>query len=427
MNKNFYRTFEEKHYAPRSIITQLRQQYLPFVRPLARLYPGANTYDMGCGRGEWLELMLNAGMKPFGIDLDEGMLQGCRELHLPAQQGNALPYLSTLPDNSQAVISAFHVVEHIAFNDLRMAVSEALRVLRPGGLLIMETPNPENIVVATNNFYLDPTHIRPIPPKLLAFLTEFSGFARTKVLRLQESKQLSSQESISLNDVLGGASPDYAVIAQKAASPETLTLFDGAFNKEYGLSTEQLGSRYDEALTAKIQAIQIVAERAENQATQAEQRATQAEQRATQAENRILQSEQHTDQVLAHLHAVLESRSWRLTAPLRWLSQTLRWFVRGSIAWLTFKPGSRPRRVARLILMHLKLYVGLRPRLRAIISRCLAPFPGLKARLKSIGAEPAPSEAIESIPKPLQLSPRANQFYTRLKIALTQRHNEEQN
>ena len=156
----FYRAFEERFYAPRSTIKNLRQQYLPFVQPLAALYPGAATFDIGCGRGEWLELMQELGMSPFGIDLDAGMLQGCHELNLPAEQGDAVAYLQTLADNSQAVVTAFHVVEHISFEQLTQVVIESLRVLQPGGLLIMETPNPENIVVATRNFYLDPTHLQ---------------------------------------------------------------------------------------------------------------------------------------------------------------------------------------------------------------------------------------------------------------------------
>ena len=186
----FYRAFEERFYAPRSTIKKLRQQYLPFVQPLAALYPGAATFDIGCGRGEWLELMQELGMSPFGVDLDAGMLQGCHELNLPAEQGDAVAYLQTLADNSQAVVTAFHVVEHISFEQLTKVVIESLRVLQPGGLLIMETPNPENIVVATRNFYLDPTHLRPIPSLLLSFLPEHHGFARVHTLRLQESHEL---------------------------------------------------------------------------------------------------------------------------------------------------------------------------------------------------------------------------------------------
>ena len=92
-------------------------------------------------------------------------------------------------------------------------------MLMPGGLLILETPNPENLVVGTSHFYLDPTHQRPIPPELLSFLPEYYGFAKLKTLRLQERRELSGGKAPTLFDVLDGVSPDCAVVAQKERNP----------------------------------------------------------------------------------------------------------------------------------------------------------------------------------------------------------------
>lgn len=262
----FYRAFEERFYAPRSDIKHLRRQYLSFVQPLAALYPGAATFDIGCGRGEWLELMQELGMRPFGVDLDAGMLQGCRELNLPAEQGDAVAYLQTLADNSQAVVTAFHVVEHISFEQLTKVVIESLRVLQPGGLLIMETPNPENIVVATNNFYLDPTHLRPIPPRLLSFLPQYHGFARVHTLRLQEQPELRQRNDITLIDVLSGVSMDYAVVAQKAAVPDAMERFDTVFATHYGIDLNNLAGRYDGTLQRRMAALDQRLANAEAQA-----------------------------------------------------------------------------------------------------------------------------------------------------------------
>ena len=262
----FYRAFEERFYAPRSTIKNLRQQYLPFVQPLAALYPGAGTFDIGCGRGEWLELMQELGMSPFGVDLDAGMLQGCHELNLPAEQGDAVAYLQTLADNSQAVVTAFHVVEHISFEQLTKVVIESLRVLQPGGLLIMETPNPENIVVATSNFYLDPTHLRPIPPRLLSFLPHYHGFARVHTVRLQEQPELRQRSDITLIDVLGGVSMDYAVVAQKAAAPDVMERFDTVFATQYGIDLNDLAGRYDGTLQRRMVALDQRLAKAEAQA-----------------------------------------------------------------------------------------------------------------------------------------------------------------
>jgi len=246
MSDGFYRTFEERYYAPRDVITALRKQYLPFVAPLSGLYPGAKTFDIGCGRGEWLELMNGMGFDAYGVDLDDGMLRDCHVRGLQVEKGDAVAYLREMESESHAVVSAFHVVEHISFEDLVVAVQETLRILKPGGLLIMETPNPENFIVATRNFYLDPTHRRPIPSQLLSFLVEYYGFSRIKTIRLQEHIELHKQQKPSLLDVLGGVSPDYAVVAQKSASSDTFCLFDQAFMKDYGLTLDELAVRYDQ-------------------------------------------------------------------------------------------------------------------------------------------------------------------------------------
>ena len=162
----FYRAFEERYRGSRELIKSRLQIYLPFITPLLAHYPEAHAVDLGCGRGEWLELMQTINVKTHGIDLDEDMLSACTERQLPAHKEDALAYLCALPNESQLVISAFHLVEHIPFNTLQTLVAEAKRALVPGGLLILETPNPENLIVGSCSFYLDPTHHRPIPPNL---------------------------------------------------------------------------------------------------------------------------------------------------------------------------------------------------------------------------------------------------------------------
>ena len=245
-SSDFYRAFEDVHRGPRSLIQQRLQVYLPYVEPLLQLYPPAPAaLDLGCGRGEWIELLQTAGFAPQGVDLDEGMLVACRQLSLPAVQGDALVHLRALGDASQAIVSGFHIAEHISFDDLQTLVSEALRVLQPGGLLILETPNPENIVVGSCSFYLDPTHLRPLPPKLLSFLPEHLGYARVKVVRLQEDSRLASSQRIQLIDVLAGVSPDYAVIAQKTAPINVMQAFDAAFELVHGIELEVLAQRFD--------------------------------------------------------------------------------------------------------------------------------------------------------------------------------------
>lgn len=245
MSDSFYRAFEERWRGPRELIKSRLRVYLPFVEPLLGLQPDAKAVDLGCGRGEWLELLREAGFDAQGVDLDDGMLTACRQLGLKVQTQDAIGFLKSLPDASQAVVSGFHLVEHIPFADLQQLVQQAIRVLQPAGLLILETPNPENIVVGTSSFYLDPTHRNPIPHQLLSFLPEHYGFARVKVLHLQEAEGLAGQKQLTLLHVLSGVSPDYAVVAQKGALPEQMQLFNAAFEKDFGYSLEALAQLYE--------------------------------------------------------------------------------------------------------------------------------------------------------------------------------------
>ena len=228
-SKDFYRAFEDKHRGSRELIINRISVYMPFLLILKQQYNDALALDIGCGRGEWLELLTKNNISAKGVDLDEGMLKACKDLNLNAIHDDGIEYLKTQEDESLICVSAFHVVEHISFENLQILVEESLRVLKPGGILIMETPNPENIKVATENFYLDPTHIKPIPSALLTFLPEFYGYNRTKVLRLQESKEIEKEVNISLFQILEGVTPDYAIIAQKEAPNNILRLFDEIF------------------------------------------------------------------------------------------------------------------------------------------------------------------------------------------------------
>ena len=257
MDSRFYRAFEDCHRGSRELITQRLEVYLPFLAPLKELYPQARTLDIGCGRGEWIELLLREGFAPEGVDLDDGMLEACRALELPARKDDALEALRQLPDESLVVVSGFHIAEHVPFPVLQDIVAEAMRVLRPAGLLILETPNAESVVVGTNNFYVDPTHERPIPSLLMSFLTEYNGFARSKILRLQEAPGIQDADrKLGVMDVLAGTSPDYAVIAQKQATPEVLDIFEPMFEKHYGVSLDELASRYDQLLEGRLSKIE---------------------------------------------------------------------------------------------------------------------------------------------------------------------------
>ena len=298
MNNDFYKVFEDKHRGSRELIKSRLHAYLPFINPLNELYQHSQTVDLGCGRGEWLELLTDkTDFEALGVDLDDGMLAECEQHKLYYKRQDALTLLKSLSGESQALITAFHLVEHISFTDLQELVQQALRVLKPAGLLILETPNPENIVVGTAEFYMDPTHKQPIPPNLLAFIPEYYGFQQTKIIRLQEDKAL-HKETTTLIDVLKGVSPDYAIIAQKEGPAELTTKFSSLFANEYGLTLEVLAEKFHQQEIKKVEQYRQKIERAEAKTQAAEAKTQAADEKVT---------------------ALLSSHSWRYTKPIRQL------------------------------------------------------------------------------------------------------------
>lgn len=412
---NFYRAFEERYRGSRELIKSRLRVYVRFIEPLRLAYAGSKAIDIGCGRGEWLELVNGLGFEGRGVDLDEGMLSVSRAFGLNVECREAVAYLKTLSSTSVAIVSAFHVAEHIEFSDLQALVQEAHRVLLPGGLLILETPNPENIVVAGANFYLDPTHRRPIPPQLLSFLPEYYGFDRVKVLRLQEAPALAQSSALTLLNVLNGVSPDYAVVAQKSGPDEILAATLPTFNEEYGISLETLAEKYEQQRAKMEQALQVrvelvetsletLAEKHEQQRaimeqvlqvrvalvetkahlTEANSQIQQMEAKTQQAEARATQLQSELDAVYAANHhhwqlaetraqqieAIYQTYSWRITAPLRRVRSAA-----GGLTPRAFKPR------IKVLLQHTALYIRRRPLLKNAALRGLHYFPRLKARL----------------------------------------------
>lgn len=264
-NQNsFYKSFEDQHRGSRELIKSRLSVYVPFIKKVQSVHPDAVALDLGCGRGEWLELLQDNQLSASGIDQDDGMLSACRSRGLNVQTGDAIAHLKSLPDDSLSIISGFHIAEHLSLDDLQTLIKESLRILKPAGLLILEAPNTENLVVGTSSFYLDPTHQRPLPSSLLSFLAGHFGFARAKVLGLQESAALLNPGTpISLFAVLSGVSPDYAVIAQKSGNLQEMGDFDGVFDKKHGLTLEDLAVRYQKQMDDCIRKAELSHQRLE--------------------------------------------------------------------------------------------------------------------------------------------------------------------
>ena len=376
MNNNFYKSLEDKFRGSRDLIKERLTIYLPFLEIFKKIDQKVNVVDVGCGRGEWLQLLQENGIDAFGVDTDEGMLENAKKLGLNVELIDAIEYLKSLDDESIYAISGFHIAEHLDFELLKELVKESFRVLKPAGLLILETPNPENIKIATCDFYLDPTHIKPIPPNLLSFLPEFYGFKRTKILRLQEDKELKNSDFVSIDKIIQGVSPDYAVIAQKSAKIETIALFDEVFEKDYGLQIDTLMSKFEKRLENMQKNINILI----TSKNHLEEQLAHTNLRSKHLEEQLAHTNHRSNQVELQILSLLNSKSWKITAPLRKFADFLRWFKTGAYSYITFAPQSRPRRVLKSLVSKIISKINENPKIKSKLLKILNNFPKLKEK-----------------------------------------------
>ncbi len=214
---DFYFEFENKFRGSKAAIRERQKQYLPNVLTLGRKPEELKVLDLGSGRGEWLELLREHNIPAAGIDLNGRMVKECLKLGLNVKEGDAISFLRAGVSDTIDVISAFHLVEHLGAGNLVSLFREAVRVLKPGGLIIFETPNPESLLVMSPNFYLDLSHLNPIPPQTLEFLAGSVGFEKIEIKRVTPVKFVEFEETDRLKNILEkfNMAQEYALIAAK--------------------------------------------------------------------------------------------------------------------------------------------------------------------------------------------------------------------
>jgi SAM-dependent methyltransferase len=192
----------------------------------------SEVLDLGCGRGEFLELLREAGISYKGVDANPEMVAHCRRKGLDVVQRDAIEYLEKLPDQSLGGIFCAQMIEHLEPPRVIALVQLCQRKLAPGGVLAIETPNPGCLMIFADGFYKDLTHIRPYHPASLKFLLESADFKEVELkfsspvdpsVRLPRLKESSGPElgafnhGIDLmNDLIYGYQ-DYAVVARKSS------------------------------------------------------------------------------------------------------------------------------------------------------------------------------------------------------------------
>jgi O-antigen chain-terminating methyltransferase len=218
---HFYSTFEDRFRGSCDDVKRRVRAYLDTIREANAGTATRPVVDVGCGRGEWLELLAEQGLCARGADVNDVTVSDCRARGLDVAEADALSFLSSLPDASVGAVTALHVLEHLPFRTMVSVIEESVRVLAPGGVAIFETPNPENLLVGACRFYIDPTHRRPLHPDALAFIAQARGLHRVEIRRLhpvEESQHFAvdgSPVTTRLNELFFGPQ-DFAVVGYRA-------------------------------------------------------------------------------------------------------------------------------------------------------------------------------------------------------------------
>lgn len=439
LSDDFYKALEDRFRGSRETIKARQSVYLPVVEAL-HAKVGKPALDVGCGRGEWLELLTERGVPVQGIDLNEEFVDAGRAAGFSVQKADAMQFLAEQPDNTYSLVSAFHVVEHLGFNNLLAFLKEAYRVVDEGGAILLETPNPANLVVGACNFYIDPTHERPIPSVLLSFAAEYSGFESVVVVPVNRGALHNDLELLPI-ELLGSTvinkvvstiddnlmqAPDYAVIAFKRADPSLV----GAAQALVSGSSLVVSKREEESMDllnltvveaqAEVRRWQERAYQAEIQIREWELRLSEAErhaeaerfkieQRAVAAEVEVARLGGELAGLREQLNVIYRSRSWRLAAPVRLGGNALR---KMGISRTGLIHAAKP------VLLHGAAFFRNHPALKAKVSAVLARYPGVRARLIGMlglaviqGVPPAVTSEIESVDR---LTARGRRIYSDL-------------
>jgi O-antigen chain-terminating methyltransferase len=169
-----YVGFEDKFRGGTDELRASQARYLSLFPPAA---DAGRIIDIGCGRGEMLSLLSEAGYEVMGVDTDADMVEACNSRGLPAVVDDGIHFLSRVDDGSLKGIFCAQVVEHLITPELEQLIVLAEEKLRRGGVLLIETINPRSSYAMGNHFYADTSHVRPVHPETLRYICEQAGFS----------------------------------------------------------------------------------------------------------------------------------------------------------------------------------------------------------------------------------------------------------
>ena len=315
MDKYFYLRFEDLHRGEKAEIINRFKKYERILYSLAEKSDAPTFLDLGCGRGEFLSYLASLKITATGIEKNISLAPEKLDKSVEIIEGDALSWIRNTKDNSYDFISAIHVIEHLEFQYFYELTREIKRVLKKNGVVLFETPNPDNLLVATSNFYVDPTHLRLIPQKLVEFVLNDTGFYKTFSWGVNESATRPKIPKVS--DILGGSSPDYAIFGLANHTPLSSKI-EEVLSEKKGRTTKELCDSFEERYLKDY---------------------TELMERQKKIEDNIyVQNCFHRDQYIKvtqeiyrvrdifenELERIYSSRSWKITTPLRQIARLIR-------------------------------------------------------------------------------------------------------
>lgn len=216
----FYLSFENRFRGERAEIKERVRFYLPLLKKAKAGTAARPILDVGCGRGEWLELLAENDLHGSGVDLNSAMISECEARNFDVTRADAIEHLRSLRARTLGSVTGFHIIEHLPFTVLLELFAQTWRVLKPGGLAIFESPNCKSLMVGACYFNVDPTHRNPVFPETAQFILETQGFEEVRLEYLSPAERPftgADHDAEMLNDLLFGPQ-DFAVIGRKPAA-----------------------------------------------------------------------------------------------------------------------------------------------------------------------------------------------------------------
>ncbi len=192
-----YMLLENRYRGSEDLISERLSYYVPHLKNSL-----GKVLEIGAGRGELQSLLKNSGVDAYGIEMDQAMVEACKDKGLNVSFGDGISHLEQLTDKSIGGVIAIQVIEHLTQDQLKRLVTACLSKIKPGGKVIFETINTESMVALASNYFRDPTHVFPLHPETMRFMLELLGLKVLSVNKLSPYGEEASLKEIEVTEFM---------------------------------------------------------------------------------------------------------------------------------------------------------------------------------------------------------------------------------